>query len=217
MIGQTMERNKAYIVGLTGGIASGKSHVARALADAAGRAGVKARVIDSDALAAEAWGDEKCRQKLTALLGAFVAPPLPCQVDRKAVAAAIFADDSLRRGVEAIIHPYVARQRAALIRQAEVGVEVGLFVLDSPLLLESGLAAGCDAVLFVDTPDEVRRHRAGVRGWSADALARREDAQWTLGRKKSAANHVISGAYDDVRLAMACDDFLRAAGVSGAK
>jgi dephospho-CoA kinase len=206
-----MTGGKPYIVGLTGGIASGKSHVARALVMAGRELGVAGRVIDSDVLAAEAWEDKGCRAVLTSLLGEAVVPPLPGRVDRGAVAAAIFGNEALRKRVEAVIHPYVAGRRQQLL--AEGGV--GLFVLDSPLLLESGLGASCDAVVFVDTPEAVRRQRAAARGWSEEALASREAAQWPMDRKRFHANHYIKGTYGDVELRAACRDLLEVLGLRG--
>lgn len=200
-----MTVGRPYILGLTGGIASGKSHVANALVLAGQDLGLVGRVIDSDVLAAEAWQDRECRAELTSLLGESAAPPLPAEVDRRAVAAAIFGDEVLRKRVEAVIHPYVARRRKALL--AEAGAD--LVVLDSPLLLESGLDAECDAVVFVDTPEAIRQQRAKMRGWSAEALGSREAAQWPTDRKQIRASHCIKGTYSDYELRVACRDLLR--------
>lgn len=206
-----MTGERPYIVGLAGGIASGKSHVARALVTAGAELGVPGRVIDSDVLAAQAWEDAECRGQLGELLGELAAPPLPAKVDRQAVAAAIFGNEVLRKRVEGVIHPYVARRRREIL--AEGGV--GLVVLDSPLLLESGLGSECDAVVFVDTPDVVRRERAASRGWSAEALASREAAQWPLDRKRLAANHCIKGTYSEYELRDACRSLLKLLGLPG--
>jgi len=66
-------------------------------------------------------------------------------------------------------------------------------VLDVPLLLEAGWDAECDAVLFVDTPLELRRRRAVDRGWSAEEFAAREASQAPVEEKRRRATEVVPG------------------------
>lgn len=65
-------------------------------------------------------------------------------------------------------------------------------IVDAPLLLEAGVAAECDLVVFVDVPREQRLRRVvSGRGWSEEEFAKREAAQWSLERKRAASHAVI--------------------------
>ncbi len=171
------------ILGLVGGIGSGKSTVARMLAEEG------CVVCDSDALARESFADPAIRTQLRAWWGdrAFAADG---SVDRSAIAAIVFADAAERRRLESLTHPWIEARRKALFAAAPPGSRA--LVIDAPLLLEAGLGDQCDAVVFVDSKleDRVSRVAAG-RGWDAAQLARRESAQWPLDRKRSSADHVV--------------------------
>ena len=193
------------IVGLTGGIAAGKSFVARGLLEAAADLSLDAILIDSDQLSRHAWDDPTCRQKLAAILGEAVCPPLPALIDRSAVAKVIFADESKRHAVEAVIHPFISAERSRRIE----ATAAQLIIVDSPLLLETGLDRMCDAVVFVDTPAAERLERAVKRGWSPAALAAREASQWPIERKKEHSSYVIAGTYRRDELAESCRSVLR--------
>ena len=74
-------------------------------------------------------------------------------------------------------------------------------VIDAPLLLEVGLDRECDRIVFVDTPSEARAERVRAsRGWTPEELARREDLQWPLDRKRGSADHVIRNDGDPASL-----------------
>jgi len=152
-------------VGLTGGVASGKSTVSAILSE------LGAVVIDADLLAREvvAPGTEG----LAAVVEAFGPDVLGPDggLDRPRLGALVFADPERRRALEAIIHPRV-RARAAEIEAA--APEGAVVVHDIPLLAETGQAASFDAVVVVDVPVEVQVDRmVRIRGMSeADARAR---------------------------------------------
>lgn len=189
-------------LGLTGGIASGKSTVARMLHDEG------CVVADSDELARQAYNDPQIRAQLLAWWGDRVrechgchAPPdgMPPPVDRRAVAEIVFASPVERARLESLIHPWIARRRAALFAAAPTGTRA--LVIDAPLLHEAGLADRCDRVIFVETPEEQRVSRAKAsRGWGPAELARREAAQWPLDRKRALAHHVIRNEGDPAAL-----------------
>ena len=75
-----------------------------------------------------------------------------------------------------------------------------LVVLDVPLLLESPLKAHCQQFIFVDAPPERRRELAAARGWPAEELDKREDAQTPIAEKRTRADHVIrnDGTLEDL-------------------
>ncbi len=175
------------LIGILGGIASGKSTIAKALSESG------FVVIDSDQLATEAWDDPTCHSSLKKLLpSAFTHD----RVDRGAVARLLFSDDALRNSVQKIVHPFVAAQRGQIIRAHELNPACVGFIVDSPLLAESGLAAYCDHLLFLDVPETVRLQRAKARGWSAEEYARRQAAQLPLEQKRNLAHYILSNATD---------------------
>ena len=170
----------AFKVGLTGGLASGKSTVAAWLAESG------FRVVDADRLVAELYAPgapgvqavaELCGRGFIDALGG---------VDRERLAALVFADPELRRRLEAAIHPLV-RDRFAEIARASAGV----VVLEATLLVEAGYAPDFDLVVTVEAPPESLLRRAVARGLTeADARARLA-AQGSGERRRAAADRVL--------------------------
>ncbi|MEO8292672.1 MAG: dephospho-CoA kinase [Actinomycetota bacterium] len=153
------------LVGLTGGIGSGKSTVARLLA---ARGAV---ILDADALARDALakGTDGFDQ-VVALFGPEVVAPSG-DLDRAAVAARVFADDRRRAELEAIVHPEVRRRIAERVAREAAGDRV--VVIDSPLLVETGAHQGLPLVVVVAASEPTRIARLVARGMDeADARAR---------------------------------------------
>jgi dephospho-CoA kinase len=183
------------VIGLAGGIGSGKSTVASVLRD------LGAIVIDSDALSRDALAEPDVRQTLRQWWGdeVFNAAGQP---DRRRIAEKVFNQPDERRRLEGLIHPRVADARRRRISESTDQTDVCAVVIDSPLLFETGLDVECDAVVFVDAPQSQREARvARTRGWSAGELARRESAQRPLAEKKSRADFVCTNASDVTTLA----------------
>lgn len=157
-----MSSDRAFRVGLTGGIASGKSTVARLLA-ARGF-----RVVDADGLVAELYRPGGAGASAVAdLLGPEVLDRTGA-VDAAAVARRVFTDAEARRALEAAIHPLVRQRFAELAGDAE-----GVIVLEATLLVEAGHAPDFDLVVSVEADAETRFARAVERGGDpADARAR---------------------------------------------
>src|SRR5690606_32145882 len=137
-------------VGLTGGVASGKSTVSARLAE------LGAVVVDADLLAREVVAPGT--DGLAEVVAEFGSEVLDADgaLDRPALGALVFADESRRRALEAIIHPRVRAAGAAL--EAAAGPDA-VVVHDIPLLVETGQAAAFDVVVVVDAPveEQVRR------------------------------------------------------------
>lgn len=173
------------LLGLTGGIASGKSSVARMLA----HAGVP--VVDADALAREAVasGTEGLRAVVARFGPGALAPD--GSLDRKALAAVVFADAGARRDLNAIVHPAVAAlaaERLGALRDRGAGVAV----YDVPLLFESDLEGMMDATLLVATPEPIQLARLMARDHIDEEAARaRIAAQLPLVDKRRRATAVI--------------------------
>ena len=184
-------------VGLTGGVASGKSTVSAMLAE------LGALVIDADVLAREvvAPGTEGLAEIVEAFGDGVLTPE--GELDRAVMGALVFADEAKRRVLEGIVHPRV-RARAAEI---EAGAPEGALVVhDIPLLVETGQQDAFDAVVVVDVPPEVQLERLDrLRGMSREEAASRIAAQASRERRLEAATHVIdnSGTLDELRARVA--------------
>ncbi|MBD8869672.1 dephospho-CoA kinase [Nocardioides donggukensis] len=180
-------------VGLTGGVASGKSTVAAILVD------LGAVLVDADLLAREvvAPGTDGLAEVVAAFGDDVLTPD--GELDRPAVGALVFADPAKRQALEAIIHPRVRARGAELEAAAEPGDVV---VHDIPLLAETGQADGFDAVVVVDVPEDVQVDRmTRLRGMSeADARARLA-AQASRAERLRIATHVVdnTGTHEDLR------------------
>jgi dephospho-CoA kinase len=180
-------------VGLTGGVASGKSTVATMLRE------LGAIVVDADVLAREVV--EPGTPGLAAVVAEFGPEVLTPdgRLDRVRMGAIVFADADRRAALEAIIHPRVRARAAEIEAAAPPGI---LVVQDIPLLVETGQAGDFDAVLVVDVPDDARLERAmHDRGWSEDEARSRMSAQASREARLEAATHVIdnSGTLEDLR------------------
>jgi len=170
-------------VGLTGGIGSGKSEVARRLADHG------ALVIDADALAREVVAPGT--PGLTAVLDAF-GPDLAGpdgSLDRERLGEIVFADPELRARLEAIVHPLVGARVAALTGAAPADAIV---VHDVPLLVEAGLARNYDFVVVVAAGVETQvRRLTEIRGMTESAARSRITAQAPLDAKLAVADFIV--------------------------
>lgn len=170
---------KPLVVGLIGGIASGKSTVARMLQAHGGL------WLDSDRMAHEVLQSPEVRTLLRERFGEAVFQTSG-SVDRKAIATHVFGLDEQSRQnlhwLEQIIHPRVRQLTEQRI--AQEGQQYPFVIIDAPLLLEAGWAPVCDRIVFVDTPQQRRQTLAAERGWSAEELARREAAQMSLELKR---------------------------------
>lgn len=178
---------RPLVVGLIGGIASGKSSVAREFE----RLG--AARFDADRAAHEVLAGPDVRKLLVERWGREIldAEGSP---DRAAIAARVFRPppDGPRelQFLESVTHPRVAERLAEALRQAATaGRRVA--VLDVPKLVEAGMHRACDHVVFVEAPVDVRRQRALARGWSQTEFAAREAAQESLEEKRRLADGVI--------------------------
>jgi dephospho-CoA kinase len=171
-------------IGLTGNIAAGKSSVAevwRALG---------AHVIDADLLARSAI--EPGTAGYDAVVRSFGKGVVKDgRIDRKALRQIVFNDAAQRKRLEAIIHPEVARLRAAQEHALEAaGFEI--VVNDIPLLFETGMQDGFEAVVLVDAPEDVRIQRImQKRGLSEEAARQMVEAQMPAAQKRAHATYVI--------------------------
>lgn len=180
-------------VGLTGGIASGKSTVSSILRE------LGAVVIDADLLAREVVA--RGTPGLAAVVEAFGPEILTPdgELDRPKMGALVFGDEAQRRRLEAIVHPLVFERYAELEAAAPAD---GIVVHDIPLLVESGRAAEFDVVIVVDAPAELQVERmVRDRGWTEEEARSRIAAQATRDERRAVATYVIdnTGTHEDLR------------------
>jgi dephospho-CoA kinase len=178
------------IIGIVGGIGSGKSTVARAFAD------LGCLVIDSDALVTDVYNNPQVQDQLRQWWGDAVIASNG-QIDRSEIARRIFADDQQRNKLEHLLHPLVEERRRQIMAQAANNAQIKAYVWDTPLLFESSLNQQCDAIVFVDAPRPVRLSRVRQnRGWNDAQLAQREKLQWPLDKKREISDYVIDNTAD---------------------
>ncbi len=186
------------LIGLVGGVASGKSLVARQLCECG------AALLDADSAGHEVLRLPEVVQAAHQRWGNKVFGP-DGQIDRAALARVVFEPgprgSEEREFLEQLTHPcigrLISRQAAELTRSESVAA----LVLDAPVMMESGWDHICDRVVFVDTPREVRLARVLARGWSEQDFAAREDVQKSLDAKRARADVVIdnSGSSESTR------------------
>lgn len=173
------------IVGLTGGIASGKSTVAEVLR------GLGVAIVDADVVAREVVAPGT--PGLAAIVEAFGAEVLDAAgaLDRKALGARVFGDAAARRTLEAITHPRIfARSMEQLAHVAGSGAPYGVY--DAALLVENGSYKMLQALVVVAAPPELQRARLVARdGLTPEEADARIAAQLPLERKIAVADHVI--------------------------
>jgi dephospho-CoA kinase len=190
------------VIGLTGGIGSGKSTVAALLRE------FGAVVIDADAIVHELQAPGS--PMLRAIAEAFGPEVIDASgaLDRKALAARVFSDPAARQRLGAIVHPPTIAEMGRRLAEARArGARV--VVLDIPLLLEgrkegtgSAVAFPFDAVVVAWVPEEVAVARASARdGATPDEIRARLRAQLSLDEKRAMADHVIdnSGTPEETR------------------
>lgn len=176
---------KKPTIGLTGGIASGKSSVTRVLV----RQGVG--VVDADAIAREvvAKGSEGLREVVAAFGQQVLADD--GSLDRAKLAALVFGDELARKRLEAITHPRIGRLSAERLAALHAS-DAPYVVYDAPLLVEVGAYKGLDALIVVAADEQAQVTRAVQRdGCSEQEARRRIAAQLPLARKIEVADYVI--------------------------
>lgn len=175
------------LVGLTGGIGSGKSTVAALLA------GRGATVIDADALArAAVVKGTDAHRRIVDRFGTHVLQS-DGELDRGKLAGIVFRDDDARAALDAIVHPEVMRAIADRIESLKESDQV--VVLDVPLLVEIGGGEGLDLVVVVDAPEEVRvRRLVEARAMSAEDVRARMAVQASTEQRRALADVVVENA-----------------------
>jgi dephospho-CoA kinase len=179
------------VIGLLGGIASGKSLVAQQLES------LGAGILDGDRTGHEVLELPEVRQQIRQRWGERVMNA-EGRIDRSAVASIVFAPtpDAPRElnFLEQLTHPKIGqllRKRAA---DMAASGRYRALVLDAPVMLEAGWHTICDRIVFVDAPRDTRLARAATRGWSEAVFTSREKAQESLDVKRRQADIIIDNS-----------------------
>ena len=176
-------RNNLPIIGITGGIGSGKSLVANFLQDKG------CIVADADANTKIVLARGEVQQLLIDWWGDKVIDSSG-DINRSFVASIVFSDAKARERLESLIHPLVQELQEKAFNSAPNNAIA--LVIDAPLLMESGLDQQCDVIIFVACPFETRLKRViDSRGWNEEQLRNREVVQIGLDTKRSSADHII--------------------------
>jgi dephospho-CoA kinase len=189
------------VVGLIGGIGSGKSAVANWVA-----ARHPVLVIDGDQAGHRALDNPDVQLRLRQAFGDGVFDASG-RVIRSALSRVVFGGEETHRRarsqLEQILHPAIREDIEGQLRDVNPSTHQYV-LLDAAVMLEAGWSGVCDTVVFLDTPVAVRRERVAARGWAPSELDRREASQWPLERKREAATSVIAntGALDDAGAAL---------------
>jgi dephospho-CoA kinase len=178
-------------VGLTGGIASGKSTIARIFA------GLGAIVVDADAIVARLYRrGEAGHQAIVRTYGEDVLRE-DGEIDRARLAAVALATDESARQLNALIHPLVIEEQLLMMRDAEAREGDAIFIVEATLLLESGGRQRFDKIVIVDAgADDVQLERGVGRGMAREEVARRMARQIPREERLGHADYVIDNSGD---------------------
>lgn len=180
-----VESGKKPIIGILGGMCSGKSTVAAEF----GKLGCA--VIDADEIAHELLGERDVRRKVVAAFGEGILNEAG-EISRGKLADAVFSDSEKLMLLVVLLHPPVLERVEGLIEGYKRDSRVRGIVLDMPLLLEIGWEKRCDRLIFVDCDEEKRRERAEKMGLSGEnELKVRENFQISLDKKRLVADNTL--------------------------
>jgi dephospho-CoA kinase len=176
---------KKPIIGILGGVGSGKSTVAAEFAK------LGCAVIDADKIAHELLDKPAVKNKVVASFGKVILDSAG-KISRRKLAGIVFADAGKIATLNRIIHPLVFKEVRELIKKANSQNKIKAIVLDMPLLVEVGWAKRCDKLIFVECKQRIRAKRAKKMGiFSKNMLKIRENFQISLDKKKSIADNTI--------------------------
>ena len=180
-------------IGIVGGIGSGKSTVATALAE------LGCVIACADANVKKILATKEIQEELVAWWGNAVLDA-DGELNTKAIADLVFNNEKERGRLEQLLHPLARNMQEAAFEKADQHTKA--CVIDAPLLLETSLAELCDFIIFVEVSTEIRQNRViASRGWTAEELERRESTQLPLDIKRKRADYIVTneGDLDNVK------------------
>ena len=178
------------VIGIAGGVASGKSLVTRCFQH------FGATVLDGDQVGHEVLQQTVLIQQIVDHFG----DGILCdgQIDRSRLAHIVFAKapegPAALKKLEAITHPKIGEQIMRKLELARQDPDCQACILDAPVMFKAGWDKLCNKLVFVDTPLEIRINRASERGWDNNELAKREANQISVATKRKRATDIIDNS-----------------------
>lgn len=182
---------KPKIIGITGGISSGKSTVARMLAS------MGAEFIDADEICHRLILVKKVKDKIVERFGNTILDNYG-KIDRARLAEIVFQDETCLNDLCSILHPIVIEQIRSKVDEIEKRGRRKAIVIDAALLEESDLSLMCDFIIFVNTGKDHRMSRSKIcRHWQDGELEKRERFQMALEDKRKKADYIIDNNFTE--------------------
>ena len=180
---------KLIILGLTGGIGSGKTRVAKIFRE------LGAKLIEADKIAYTIINHPQIKRALLKWYGDGIIKKTG-QIDRKKLAELSFNNFENIGRLNKLTHPYIKKEISNQLRQLNNNHKLkktGVVVIDAPLLLETGLDKFCDYITFIKTSYKIRLKRVLIsRKWNSTEIKKREQYQIPLSKKQSKADFIIN-------------------------
>ncbi len=183
------------VIGLVGGIGSGKSHLARLL-----RQKHPVEIVEGDTAGHLVLQESAVKEQLRKVFGDDIFTP-GGDVDRRQIKGLVFGPGPEHKAalkkLEQVVHPRIREILTRQVAYAQTNPGVEAVLLDAALLLEAGWRDLCDTVVFIDAPFEQRLARVmQSRGWSREELKFREESQFPVERKRKEAEYVVGNSGD---------------------
>jgi dephospho-CoA kinase len=183
-----------FVIGLSGGVASGKSLVANCFQH------FGAEILDADRMGHDVLREAEVLSAVSSVWGDAVIEN--GEINRSALGRIVF--DPVNglgqlRQLEQITHPRIGKMIRSRLEQLRRDTKLPAVVLDAPVMFKAGWDKQCDKIVFVEAKKQIRLQRARQRGWSDDELVRRESRQIPIDEKRSRATDFIdnSGTRED--------------------
>jgi len=175
------------VVGLTGGIASGKSEAAKIFQK------LGARVIDADTVSRAVMRPQtECWQHVTAVFGRAILKD-DLTIDREKLASIVFSDQQKRLQLNSLVHPAIIHQIEALVARIKKAEPEALVIIDAALLVETRIYRRCDKLIVLSSEEDAQIKRLVERdGMSRKEAQKRINAQLPLSEKVKVADYLIN-------------------------
>ena len=190
---------KKPIIGILGGIGSGKSTVAAEFAK------LGCKVIDADKIAHELLDEPTVKAKIINLFGQTILDSAG-KIVREKLAEVVFTDADKLSSINEIIHPIVLQWAEKLIKKYNSQNQVKAIILDMPLLVEVGWDKRCNKLIFVNCEKKLRLNRAKKLGFDKNQVKIRENFQISLDNKAGIADNTVENNSDFSALARQVTD-----------
>lgn len=194
--------NSIPVIGVIGGIGSGKSFFAQTLAKRKNLV-----IVNADAVGHRVLERPEVRERIRERFGDSVVEA--GNINRRALGRMVFGDSPehmrAKTDLEAIVHPPLAAELHRQILEAQATGQAEAIILDAAILLEAGWRKFCDAVVMIDVPPELRWQRVQTtRGWSHSEFEAREASQLSIAEKRAAADYIVKNVGSEDEVAQQC-------------